>query len=274
MADTCSPQALPPGHLQSPLFKLIPTELRLSIYRHTFAGSEMVLQIQPDAPRLQPHPLAKWLPSPSALLPVGGRRSVFCTSGRYLKYQLLFTCRQIYDEALDIYWSETIVCNHEKYFSRALFFERVPDFAKLHIKHLRDVQTGVNPGAKALRGIASSRQASFAEALDAFPNLQTCSIRDGTREKRPSMAVEEALIRHPKVHLLKTYYEIDRYDEDSWWPHIDWTCKRVYMNFTTGMEYTATEHMCNMFTRMDQEENFQHVMELQSSDKAGGNGEP
>lgn len=46
------------------------------------------------------------------------------------------------------------------------------------------------------------------------------------------------------------------------------------MNFTTGMEYTATEHMCNMFTRMNQEENFQHVMELQSSDKAGGNGEP
>lgn len=213
---------MPPGHLQSPLFKLMPTELRLNIYRHTFAGSEMVLQIQPDAPRAQPHPLAKWLPSPSGLLPVGGRRSVFCTSGRYLKYQLLFTCRQIYDEALDIYWSETIVCNHEKYFSRALFFERIPDFAKLHIKHLRDVQTGVNPGAKALRGIASSRQASFAEALDAFPKLQTCSIREGTRGKKLSKEVEEALVRHPEVHLLKTSLNMEDDDDDPWSLSFDW----------------------------------------------------
>lgn len=210
MADTCSPQELPPGHLQSPLFKLIPTEVRLDIYRHTFDGSKVALQLQPGA--INYH----------RPLPVGGRRSVFCTRGRCPKYQLLLTCRQIYNEALAIYWSETIVCNHNGYFSRGLFFERIPDFAKLHIKHLRYVQTDVNPGVKALRGIAFSKQASFAEALDAFPKLKTCSIREGVWEKRPSKAVEEALVRHPQVHLLKTCPEIEEDPERIWGTPIHW----------------------------------------------------
>ncbi|KAK7729190.1 hypothetical protein SLS63_006319 [Diaporthe eres] len=179
----------------------------------------------------------------------------------------------IYDEALDIYWSETIVCNHEKYFSRALFFERIPDFAKLHIKHLRDVQTGVNPGAKALRGIASSRQASFAEALDAFPKLQTCSIREGTGGKKLSKEVEEALVRHPEVHLLKTSLKMEDDDDDPWSLSFDWKFEKTYINFTTGMQYTATEGWYNCLSRMDEEEGFQHVMKPQPLGKAGGNGE-
>lgn len=209
--------------MQSPLFKLIPTELRLDIYRHTFAGSETALQLQPRLTDLRDL-TASFLASRSDPFPAGGRRSVFCTSGRYMKYQLLLTCRQIYDEALDIYWSETIVCNHQGYFSRGLFFERIPDFAKLHINHLRDVQTGVNPGVKALRGIAFDRQASFAEALDEFPKLKTCSIRDGNLEMRtPSKVVEEALVRHPGVHLLKSCIEIEEDNGCFWWspPHLD-----------------------------------------------------
>lgn len=224
MAEISSAQALPPGHLQSPLFKLIPTEVRLDIYRHAFAGSEVVLSLHPDAPKLY----NSWSvsvasrASRSKPMPVGGRRSVFCTSGhlRDLKYQLLLTCKQIYDEALAIYWSETIVCNDKGYFSRGLFFERIPDFAKLHIKHLRDVQTCANPGVKSLRGIAFSRQASFAEALESFPKLQTCSVREGLAPE-PSEAVELALARHPKIHFLKVYSELKRRGEvfdDHFWP--------------------------------------------------------
>lgn len=140
--------------------------------------------------------------------PVGGRRSVFRSYGRYLKlWQPLLTCKQIYDEAIAIYWSETIVCNQRQkgYFSRSLFFERIPDFAKLHVQHLRNVPTCVNPGVKALQGIAFTRQASFAEALDAFPKLQTCSVQDVRLGPKPSKAVKKALVRHPKVHFLKTY---------------------------------------------------------------------
>lgn len=220
MADNYSPQELLPGHLQSPLFKRIPTELRLDIYRHTFAGSETLLQIQPDTPHSHHH-TGDFLASESIWLPSDSRRIVFTTRGRYLKYQLLLTCRQIYDEALATYWSETIVWNHGGYLSRGLFFERIPDFAKLHIKHLRDVQTDVNPGAEALRGVASSRQASFAEALDAFPRLQTCSIRDGAKGKMPSKAAEEALVRHPEIHLLKYFLEIESYDDHPRCSHIN-----------------------------------------------------
>lgn len=223
MAGTCSPQGLPPGHLHSPLFKLIPTELRLEIYRHTFAGSEMVLLFHDDAPQFSPfHSRYPRVLRPE-FLPVGGRRTVLTTGGPYLKYQLLLTCRQIYDEALATYWSETIVCNHVGYFSRALFFDRIPDFAKLHIKHLRDVQTGVNPGAHR-RGIALSRLTSFADALDAFPKLKTCLIRDGTRGKSPHKAVEEALVRHPQVYFLKAYPETQPC-EDHFWSSYTTTCK-------------------------------------------------
>ncbi|KAG6355713.1 hypothetical protein INS49_003677 [Diaporthe citri] len=270
MADTCSPQGLPPGHLQSPLFKVIPTELRLDIYRHTFAGSEMVLQLQTDALRFSP--FHSWFPRVlrSEFLPVGGRRSVFRTSGQYLTYQLLLTCKQIYDEALAIYWSETIVSNHEGYFSRALFFERIPDFAKLHIKHLRDVQTGVNPGVKARRGVAFSRQASFAEALDVFPKLQTCLIRDGAWEERPSKAVQEALVRHPEVYLIKTSPETEPYKGHFWREntHVIYT---TYKNFTTGIKCTVAEETWNRLRRIDEKEGFQRVMEFQPSEKAGGN---
>lgn len=202
MAGISNAQELPPGHLQSPLFELIPAEVRLDIYRHVFAGSEMALQLHPDAlkPRLFPH----------KPLPVGGRRSIFCTSAYGKRYQLLHTCKQIYSEALAISWSETIVCNFEGRLSRGLFFDRIPDFAKLHIKHLRDVQSFVNRGVKELRGIALSGQASFAETLDAFPKLQTCSIRDGKSGTKPSKAVEEALARHPEVHILKACPKTER----------------------------------------------------------------
>lgn len=46
----------------------------------------------------------------------------------------------------------------------------------------------------------------------------------------------------------------------------------AFIDFTTGMEYTTDEYMWSQFT-MDDEEGFQHVMELQPSEKAGGNGE-
>lgn len=205
MADTA--QNLPSGHLHSPLFQLVPTELRLYIYRYTFAGSEIALKLHPDV--IHPdyytvRPIRPW-PGP---FPVGGRRSVFCSNGRYLKlWQPLLTCKQIYDEGLAIYWSETTVCNQKQkgYFSRGLFFERIPDFAKLHIQHLRNMPTCVNPGVKALQGIAFTRQASFAEALDAFPKLQTCSVQDGKLGTKPSKAMRDALVRHPEVQFLKTY---------------------------------------------------------------------
>lgn len=206
MAD--SAQNLPSGHLRSPLFKLIPTELRLFIYRATFAGSVIDLELHPEAvdPEFYPDRQSGcgWL----GPLPVGGRRSVFCSIGRYVKpWQLLLTCKQIYDEAITIYWSEIILCNHKAIFSRGLFFERIPDFAKLHVQHLRDVQTCINPGVNALQGIAFTRQASFAEALDAFPKLKTCSVADGQLAMKPCKAVEEALVRHPEVHFLKPLFE-------------------------------------------------------------------
>lgn len=300
MAGPSSAQDLPPGHLQSPLFKMIPTEVRLDIYRHAFAGSETALQLHPDGPESRHRPrsflASHFKPSPPGPLPIGGRRSVFHTRRRDLKYQLLLTCKQIYNEALAIYWSETIVCNDQGRFSRSLFFERIPDFAKLHIKHLRDVQTCVNPGVRALRGIASSRQASFAEALDAFPKLQTCSVQDEEWGTEPSKAVEEALARLPEVHILKTYLNKGRKRtiicKVCFWP-ASWCLllsyatfisdtksvpvsnlelsQRTYIDFTTGAEYTAEEDTRLRTTRTDEEEGFRHVMEMNSSREAGGN---
>lgn len=283
MAETSSAQDLPPGHLYSPLLKMIPTEVRLEIYRHTFAGSETALQLHPDATK----PLHR-----SGPLPVGGRRSVFYSS----RYQLLLTCKQIYNEALAIYWSETIVCNDEGRFSRGLFFERIPDFAKLHIKHLRDVHTCVNPGVKALHGIAFGRQASFAEVLDAFPKLQTCSVRHEAWGTQPSKAVEEALARHPEVHILKTWLKF-RLEPTMIWKVCIWPAtwfvllsyatlisdtrsvpvsdlersQRTHIDFTTGAEYSVDEDKRYEMSRMDEEEGFRRVMELKSSREAGVN---
>lgn len=146
------------GHLASPLFTRLPTEIRLKIYHETFAGSVTALCLLPSLVES-----GFWnIHKPSHKFTIGvyveeagisyrqfARSTLFLALGKYGSWnysqsyhQLLLTCRQVYDEALPLYWSETLVRNGEDYhFSRKYFVERVPDLAKNHIRRILGLTT-------------------------------------------------------------------------------------------------------------------------------------
>lgn len=156
------------GHIRSPLFNKLPAEIRVQIYEEAFAGSKLRLILIPSV----------WSDDP---VPSGGRRSIFRSTGHH---NFLLTCRAVYDEALSNYWSKTLVfcgtydnvadrlkipqAGHT--FHTTYVANRISDFAKGQIKHLRQVNPfkGVHYG--------DTRRLSFPNFLSLFPKLETCEI--------------------------------------------------------------------------------------------------
>lgn len=83
-----SSETEPTGHLASPLFKKLPTELRLMIYKLAFQGSNIRF----------------WTGEVDGNEPYGRDRHRFVISTHY---RLLAACRAIYHEAINTFWSST-----------------------------------------------------------------------------------------------------------------------------------------------------------------------
>lgn len=128
----------------SPFFTVLPAELRLQIYEEIFEGSK--------ASYKQEHTIGNHTRH-NVLLPT-------------YHYKFLFTCRQAYNEALKTYWSKTIL--YGDYADRELVFflrSMVPDFAKLHVKHIRGLNS-YDIEKRPVRG-----------CLEDFHNLQTIGFK-------------------------------------------------------------------------------------------------
>lgn len=125
-----------------PLFTKLPTEIRLRIYDAVFEGSRASYKrrIVMGYPGRPYH---------NILLPTD-----HCN--------FLLTCRKAYNEALQSYWSNTILCGDHEGTEIVFFLQSVvPAFAKLHVRHIRGLWPG-NLEEHPVRG-----------CLDEFKSLQT-----------------------------------------------------------------------------------------------------
>lgn len=170
------------GHSNSPLFTSLPVEIRLQIYDEVFTGSKLTLVITPSRHSRDP-------------VPLGGRRTIFESTGHH---NFLLTCRVVYHEALSSYWSKTlVVCGTSERLANFLGLEtgdlfhltyvanRMSDFAKAHIKHLREVEPFKDPVYQ------DTHDLPFREFISLFPQLETCEIRSDYSSAMTSEMMEE-----------------------------------------------------------------------------------
>lgn len=131
----------------SPLFTKLPVELRLQIYNEIFEGSKT---------------------SYKQTLVIGHRtyRNILWPTDHR---NFLLTCRKAYTEALETYWSKTILYGDHDDRQLVFFLQSVvPGFAKLRIKHIRGL-FAVHLWQHPVRG-----------CLDGFRSLQTVGFQYGT----------------------------------------------------------------------------------------------
>lgn len=116
------------GHAHSPLFTMLPVELRLRIYASAFEGSQNQMDYwledieywpdrQPDSdhpPRYESDRITHCLLRPSQ------------------HNQLLFACRRIYEEALTAYWSHTVVdmSGRKFFYGPGVMLRNIPSHAR------------------------------------------------------------------------------------------------------------------------------------------------
>lgn len=131
-----------------PLFTKLPTEIRLRIYDEVFEGSRASYKQRfvMGYPSRMHH---------NILLPSD-------------HHNFLFTCRKAYNEALQSYWSNTILYGDHEDDELVFFLQSVvPDFAKQHIRHIRGL-SAFNLDQDRVRG-----------CLDEFQSLQTIGFGYG-----------------------------------------------------------------------------------------------
>lgn len=148
------------GHIHSPLFTILPAELRLQIYEAIFEGSQaniFLWSVEETEYRSLYH--YKLRPTPHNLL--------------------LFVCRGIYNEALTVYWSQTTIdLGGSKLPHRwsCLMLDAIPIYARPYIRYI----TGV-------AHIRESRHWYFTLFLQQFPALRICFFEeDVVIEESPS----------------------------------------------------------------------------------------
>ncbi|ROV88142.1 hypothetical protein VMCG_10433 [Cytospora schulzeri] len=135
------------GHPASPLFARLPAEIRLKIYRDTFAGSVAALFLLPSM--LNSDFLNTWK-----------SRNTW-----------------IYNEALSLYWPGTLVRNGEEYhFRRDYLVKRVPDVAKNNISRIHGLSD---------TSCEERPYMHLEELLKHFPRLEACVIVDRMFQVNP-----------------------------------------------------------------------------------------
>lgn len=148
-------------HLDSLFFMMLPAELRLKIYDEAFEGSTAKITSLPwhRAATFDQNwmmPWKKWMLRPSQ------------------HHQLLLTCHAVYEEAMPVYWSRTVVDmrGDDMYPGAGVMFAVFPSHARQYVQHITNVSY---PNGVDRWGYGGW---SFAQALSHLPNLKTCRLTD------------------------------------------------------------------------------------------------
>lgn len=154
MTDKSNPP--PPGHINSPFFTKLPSEVRWMIYGEFFRGSrqEVVAKKEREDPN--------------------NRYTEFVriSMPRNRQFQLVQTCKAIYSECRNLYWSETAVkCG---YMSFRTNLKGIPFYARECIRVLEGVATEDN--------FAPTNRIPLVQFLGYFPELEYCQLRHQTAQ--------------------------------------------------------------------------------------------
>lgn len=143
----------PPGHIDSPLFKL-PAEVRQMIYREFIIGSRQEIVAKKD----REDPTNRYTEFVRICMPLNRQ------------FSLLRTCKAVYQEARQLYWCETAVKCAYKPFRTNL--NAIPFYARPRIRVLE----GVAP----VDDLTPTNQIPLDQFLGHFTNLQYCQLRHHT----------------------------------------------------------------------------------------------
>lgn len=159
------------GHLRSPLFVLLPVELRLKIYEDVFDGAnaKLVCRRWYGAPN---HDETHDYPDYIYML----RQSEH--------HRPLLTCRALYEEAMTLYWSHTVIHmptgtprdilqRGYKYPSIGDAVYAIPVHARQYIQHITNVKDCQGFNVKERGG-----PWWLAKGLSYLPSLKTCRLAD------------------------------------------------------------------------------------------------
>lgn len=93
-----------------------------------------------------------------------------------------------------------------------------PAAAKRYIQHLRDVNAVPTGTIRRLRGEIIRWSPSLAGFFDQFPNLKSCLLKDWSLLPRSigsvPRAIDEAIARHPWVHVIDKTLTYETVPED------------------------------------------------------------
>lgn len=176
------------------LLEKLPAELRLDIYKHTFEGSRFLATLAENANSSSEQHKAHAV--------------LHCSK----HFGLLLSCRSVYNEALDIYWSQTVLrlkCPRMVHTSIRAFHQAkfridtfchhlcnsLPEAAKAHVRHVRGM---VLPALRST-WIEKNPTLTASTLLGTFKKLATCELT-------PSLAHSvDGLVTHMEDPNRKGY---------------------------------------------------------------------
>lgn len=147
----------PAVNAKSILLTKLSLEIRRSIYRYAFAGSQLIFC--PHLRRSTDEPVRK------------GQADAFFHTDHC---KLLVVCRQIYNEAQAVFVEETLLCSDPYlYQSPEYLSTTTSDFTKAHTRHLRNIRAVTSLDDN--YSFEPDRENLF-RALSQFPKLTTCQL--------------------------------------------------------------------------------------------------
>lgn len=166
--DTATPCAeghrIASGQLDSLFFTMLPVELRLKIYEEALEGSTARITSFPwhraaTVDQCWMVPVKKWMLRPSQ------------------HHRLLLTCHAVYEEALSVYWCQTVVDmgGTDLCPGAVVMFVVFPSHARQYVQHITNVAYPIGSDHWGYGGWP------LAQTLSHLPNLKTCRLTDHNR---------------------------------------------------------------------------------------------
>lgn len=165
VVDTATPcgtgHSVADGHLNSLFFTMLPPELRLKIYEEALEGSTAEITSfpwhrAPTSEQTWMAPKRKWMLRPSH------------------HHQLLLTCHAVYEEAMPLYWSRTVVDlgGTDLNPGAGAMLAAFPSHARQYVQHITNV---AHPRGLDTWGYSGF---TFAQLLSYLPTLKICRLTD------------------------------------------------------------------------------------------------